>query len=246
MTVGGSPRGTVGTAQKLLDRQTTFAVRPATMIPMRKIYVENGVGMAWDAGAAAWSFDIDLWGTCCQAPAEQEAVLAFDRFAGPTRVVELIGGDEMAFRRDHVPATDQELAQTLSILTAQRRRSLHALVDLPSEILDRDDPHRKMPAWARWRTIRESLWHIADTESRYYLPACGLPSRERHHDLRGELRDSAGHVRDVIMSMPRDLVYKEAGEVWTSTKLLRRLAWHEKGELDAIGQLLHRWKQCPW
>ncbi len=213
------------------------------MILMRKIYIESAVGMAWDAGAAAWSFDRDLWGTCYQAPTEHEAKLAFEQSAGPTSVVELIEGDEMAFRRDHVPATDQELTQTLRVLAAQRRRSLQVLATLPSEVLDRDDPHRIMPTWARWRTIRETLWHIADTESRYYLPACGLPGRDQHHDLREELRESAGHVRDVLMNMPRDLVHQESGEVWTSTKLLRRFAWHEKGELDAVDQLLGRWNQ---
>ena len=28
-------------------------------------------------------------------------------------------------------------------------------------------------------------------------------------------------------------MHRTDGEVWTSTKLLRRLAWHERGELDA-------------
>jgi hypothetical protein len=38
--------------------------------------------------------------------------------------------------------------------------------------------------------------------------------------------------------MPRDLAYQSDGEVWTTVKLLRRLAWHERGELEAIKSLL--------
>lgn len=53
-----------------------------------------------------------------------------------------------------------------------------------------------MPTWARWRTIRDNLWHIADTESRYYLPSLDLPSKEREPDLETELRASATHVDD--------------------------------------------------
>jgi hypothetical protein len=42
--------------------------------------------------------------------------------------------------------------------------------------------------------------------------------------------------------MPPDLVRCEAGETWTSVKLLRRLAWHERGELVAMQDLADR---CP-
>lgn len=45
------------------------------------------------------------------------------------------------------------------------------------------------------------------------------------------------HVHGIVSRMPRDLVTEET-ETWTSTKLLRRLAWHEAGEVDAIEELL--------
>ena len=99
-----------------------------------------------------------------------------------------------------------------------------------------------MPSWARWHTIRQTLWHLCDTESRYYLPSTGLPTRDPAADLRSELRQSHRHVIGVLTSMPPDLVHREDGEVWTSTKLLRRLAWHERGELDAVDDLLTRWR----
>lgn len=207
---------------------------------MREVYVELGVRMAYDTGAAVWSFDPDLWGTCVQAPTVEAAIGAFERRHGQATMVEQVEGDERAFDRGRLPASDTEITLTLERLTGLRPRSLHLLERLPPDLLDRDDPARRLPSWARWRTIRATLWHIADTGSRYYLPSLGLPARDRAPDLDTELRLSAAHVRHVVSDMNRDLVVQKA-EVWTSTKLLRRLAWHEAGELDAIEGLLTAW-----
>jgi hypothetical protein len=40
--------------------------------------------------------------------------------------------------------------------------------------------------------------------------------------------------------MERDRVVEADGEVWTTTKLLRRLAWHERSELRVMREL--RWR----
>lgn len=224
---------------QVADRcQTARSLRDTDRV--REIFVESAAGMAYESGAAVWSFDLDLWGTCVQAPAVEEAVQAFERAYGPAVVMERIGGDEQAFLRDRAPASDTELAVTLETLATQRRRTLRLLERLPDAVLDRDDPQRHMPTWARWRTIRDNLWHIADTESRYYLPSLDLPSKERAPDLETELRASATHVHEVVHHLPRDLVVS-GDEVWTSTKVLRRLAWHEAGEVDAIEALLKSW-----
>jgi hypothetical protein len=196
--------------------------------------------MASDAGSAAWSFDLDLWGVCAQGPDPAAALSAFRARYGEAEVAEAIEGDEQAFSRDLQPATDAELLTTMTILDRQRVRSLRVL-RLPDEVLDRDDPERVLPHWAGWRTIRQTLWHIADTESRYYLPHCELPSRPRAAGLEAELVESAAHVRTVLSDLPRSIDARLGGEIWTSTKLLRRLAWHEAGELQAIGDLLTRW-----
>jgi hypothetical protein len=206
---------------------------------MREVWVESGVAMAHDAGAAVWSFDPDLWGVCIQGTTVDEAVTEFRARFGPVRIVQQLNGDELAFDRDLAPASDAERAATATILRDARARSL-ALAALPDEVLDWDDSQRALPSFAGWRTIRDTLWHIADTESRYYLPSCGLPSYPRRTSLADELTDSAAHVRDVLESMPRDLVVRADDQVWTSTKLLRRLAWHEPGELVAIDGMLER------
>jgi hypothetical protein len=208
---------------------------------VRVAYVETGIGMAFDAGAAVWCFDDDLWGRCVQGPTEDAAIDAFTQAQGPVRVVECISGDERAFERDHVPATDRELELTLLTLAEQRVRSIGLATRLPDNVLDRDDPARVMPRWAHWRTIRDTLWHIADTESRYYLPRLEVPTRERAGTLVEELQASAAHVRRTLPALPRDRVVAGA-ETWTTTKLMRRLAWHERGELEAVGALLRRWR----
>lgn len=205
--------------------------------PERRVYLESGVGMAHDAGSAVWSFDLDLWGSCWQGTDPESALAQLAQAHPHHRIAEHIHGDELAFARDHQPASDDELEATVDILTGQRRRCLRLLATLPPDLLDHDDPWRVVPAWATWRTIRQMMWHITDTESRYYLPQTGLAGRDREPELETELKASAAHVRRAITAMPRDQAANRNGEVWTATKLLRRLAWHERGELEAIETL---------
>ncbi|HWC22147.1 MAG TPA: DinB family protein [Flexivirga sp.] len=212
------------------------------MTPVRRIHVESQVNLAGSGGAAVWSFDLDRWGVCEQAGSTWEAVAVWRQRHGPAQVVEYLPGDERAFRRNSAPASDAELDRTLAILAEARERSIAILDALPDETLDFDDPDRELPVWARWRTIRQTLWHICDTESRYYLPQTGLPAKERRDPLRDELLDSHDHVMSVLRSMARDAVHRPDGEIWTATKLLRRLAWHERGELAAVNTLLAGWQ----
>lgn len=207
-------------------------------------YVEVGVGAHVDNAAVAWTFDLDLWGTCGQGLQEASAVQALARAAGHARgaaqqptVVERIHGDEQAFRRDHQPATPSERAHTLGILGAAREHTLALIAACSDAVLDWDDPERVLPPWATWRTLRQMAWHVADTESRYYLPALGLPARPREGDLLTELQRSAEHVRMAVTNVAPALVRRSGGEVWTTTKLLRRLAWHERGELVVMQRL---------
>jgi len=84
------------------------------------------------------------------------------------------------------------------------------------------------------------LGDVADTESRYYLRSLGVEPVPRTLDLIDELRRSAEHVRAVVTRVPPDLVVEARHEVWTTTKVLRRLAWHERGELAVLRNLLAR------
>lgn len=211
-----------------------------------RAYVEFGVGAHVDDAVVAWVFDLDLWGVCGQGTSEASALDALARTASevrgtvPLRVVERIHGDEQAFARDHRPAADSERARTLEILAEARRETLALIAGCSDPVLDWHDPERVLPAWASWRSLRGMAWHVADTESRYYLPGLGLPARPREGDLWEELLRSGEHVRAVVASVASDLVWEAPSQVWTTTKLLRRLAWHERGELVVMRRLTER------
>jgi hypothetical protein len=210
------------------------------------VYVEIGVAMAADCAAAAWAFEPDMWGRCGQGHNEESAVraLCHDACTGTSTgidpiVVERITGDEQAFARDLQPAGDVEREVTLAILAAVRAETLALVTASSPAVLDFDDPARTLPAWARWRTLRQMAWHLADTESRYYLPSLGLPARPAQPDLITELTASARHVHAAVSTMPAALVRRTPTAVWTTTKVLRRLAWHERSELITMRHLAH-------
>lgn len=210
------------------------------------VFVEIGVSMAYDVGSAAWVFEQDAWGTCGQGTDEGAALRELSRQLGPgTRleVVERIRGDEQAFQRDWEPCLDAEREQTLAILSRARSRTVDLLRSVPTAALDSEDLQRSLPSFANWRTLRQMAWHIVDTESRDYLPAAGLAAKARSDDLLTELTESAAHVRRQLRQMPADLHVEQHGEVWTAVKLLRRLAWHERGELAVMRTMVERLHQ---
>lgn len=212
-----------------------------------RAYVDTGAGMAEDGWSAAWTFDLDRWGSCGQGPDDAAALADLARRCGlrpgdldvVERVTRAATGDETAFARDREPATAAERETTLAILSVVRERTLDLVRGSSDADLDRRDPARRLPSYASWYTARELAWHIADTESRYYLPVLGLGARPRAGDLVTELVESAAHVRATVAAMPPGLrtVSDRHGE-WTTVKVLRRLAWHERGELAVLERLL--------
>jgi len=209
-----------------------------------RAYVETGVDLAGTGGVAAWSLDLSHWGRCGQGDTERQAVADLAVRCGwpdarSVEVIERIHGDEQAFERDLEPPARAEVEATMAVLDEVRPRTIELVAAATETALDRDDPARVLPGWASWRTPRQLARHLADTESRYYLPSLGLPSRDRADDLVAELSRSAEQVRHVLDTPPANpLVRREQGEVWTTVKLLRRLAWHERGELEVLTRLL--------
>lgn len=145
------------------------------------VCVESGVNMASAGGAAAWTFDLRWWGRIGQGADEREAVGDLTAQLGDirTEVVERIQGDEQAFVRDLAPVRRQEQRATLEILQAARADTVRLVGAATDEQLDRVDRARWLPGWASWVTARDLAWHIADTESRYYLPRVWASLRAR-------------------------------------------------------------------
>lgn len=220
-------------------------------MPSVPAYVENNAGLAFDGWSAVWVFEPDLWGRCGQGPDERAALADLaGQIPDDVRltVVErhYADTDEPAFDRDQESCTPEERQATLDILDEVRPQTIALLGSLSDDVLDWDDPDRVLPSYARWRTIRQLGWHICDTESRYYLPNLGLGYRERTTDLMAELTQSAAHVRRAITAVPPDLVrFDHRHGTWTTVKVLRRLAWHERGELAVMRELATRAKSGP-
>ena len=201
-----------------------------------RVYVESDVNLARPGEVAAWSLDLGHWGECGQGPTEQTAVANLLGRTGETMgtVSERIAGDELCFERDRLPPTPEEIAATQRILRETRAETIDLIAHASDDQLDRGDAARELPDWANWTTPRLLAWHIADTESRNYLPHAGLAARERESNLVAELEASADHVdRELTSVETRPLT----GD-WPAVKLLRRLAWHERGELVVLKQLL--------
>jgi hypothetical protein len=217
-----------------------------------KAYVDQRAGMAAEGWSAAWTFDLEHWGTCGQGPDDAAALadlgvrcglgtMAVE--AGELQVTERVDrartGDETVFARDRVPASEAERETTLVILEHARARTLELVRAAPPSVLAHREPDRVLPPYAWWHTVGQLALHIADTESRYYLPMLGLPSRDRASDLVTELEESGEHVRRVVSQMALHLeLSSDRNGSWTSTKVLRRLAWHERGELEVLDRLV--------
>lgn len=224
-----------------------------------RVYLDQRAGMAEDGWSAAWTFDLPYWGICGQGADDDAAVAdlaarcgldegAAEAGAGDTEVCEVVErvdrattGDETVFERDRTPASEAERAATLAVLERVRARTLELVRAATPGMLDYRDPGRRLPGYASWHTVGQLAWHIADTESRYYLPLLGLPSRPRADDLVTELEESGAHVRRVVSAMAPDLAAdSDVHGAWTSVKVLRRLAWHERGELEVLTGLVER------
>jgi hypothetical protein len=201
-----------------------------------RVYVESDVNLARPGEVAAWSLDLGHWGECGQGPTEQTAVADLLGRTGETmgKVCERIVGDERFFERDQQAPTPEEIAETQRILREVRTETIELISHATDSDLDRSDSGRELPDWANWTTPRLLAWHIADTESRYYLPHAGLAARERASTLIEELESSAAHVSREITAVDS----RPLNGDWPAVKLLRRLAWHERGELVVLKRLL--------
>ena len=103
-----------------------------------------------------------------------------------------------------------------------------------------------MPALNRTCVVARSI-----TESLYYLPNIGVPPAPPFDQLRSPfpvpntdelirtLQESHRHVTNAIHRLSPDVVRRSAGAgTWTSRKVLRRLAWHERDETRVVRRLL--------
>jgi hypothetical protein len=213
------------------------------------VYVEQRAHAHAGGAFVAWSFDLRYWGHRGQGADERSALDALSRSAGIDReamaVAERIEGDERAFERDRCPATPEEVARTVEILKAARADTIALVRSATVAELDRRDPDAAQArsgglGGVSWRTIRQAAWHFCDIESRVYLAGLGEAPPPRSLDLLLELERSHQHVLATLARLSPHRSRSLGGETWTTVKVLRRLAWHERAELIPMRNLLVR------
>jgi hypothetical protein len=234
-----------------------LTVHPVGRRPVQ-VGVETGVRLHGDDDTAAWVLDHRWFGLVGIGQDEQTALddlrgRAFDRYRQflwrhevvpnplpDVEVVERIQGDEQAFAFDRARAVKLERDQVDRLLRYVRI-DVDTFLDVATDAhLDHDEP-RELPTWSSWRTAREVCWHLFDTDSRYYLPRVGVEPRPREADLRTEAAANEAHVRRWVADLEAGrTIEHDDGEVWTTRKVLRRLAWHAVAELDVLWWLRAR------
>lgn len=207
------------------------------------VAVDAGPAMTALGEVAAWSFDLEHWGECGQGVTEDAALANLARRTGGTelRVVDRIQAHEsgQVFAADLRPATEDQILTTADILRRQRARTIELVARATIEQLEAVNADVVQPGWMRWRTASAIAWHIADTESRHYLHLIGAGERAAATELLRELEESGAWIIERLRSMPHAAAERHGSEVWTSVKVLRRLAWHERVESVFLRRRLH-------
>ena len=186
-------------------------------------------------------------------PAKYAAYRAWARshgFADPglnlsVEVVEQIRGDEVLFAWDRDPATFGELDQAINLLQASRSDLVTTLEWLPAATFDWDPPYEGFLPWARWRTVRQVVAHLANTETHYYLPTIGfhpsaepVPGDSEWQSFLAGRREEVVECLDRLRHTPDLAQVTEAwAEGWSVRKVLRRLVWHERLHTKSIRRI---------
>lgn len=160
-------------------------------------------------------------------------------------ILEEISGNEVVFEHDRQAADPSEIELCLELIARSRRNLTETVKDLPDELLDWDPPYRDFATWARWRTIRQILEHVALTEIGYYLPSIGYAGTDPDHlrslPWREQLRLSRAETDAFLKRLAADrdrLRLSEGEEAWSVRKVLRRLVWHELVHLKSIRRIV--------
>lgn len=158
-----------------------------------------------------------------------------------------ISGNEILFDWDYQPVTPSLIDETIGLLHATRTELLGLVTALSDDALDWDPPYRRFPSWAKWRTIRQILVHIANVETHYYLPNIGIRPTVSPADSGAPWRQTLLTHRNVTIEELQELktaddqsrthILEDHGG-WSVGKVLRRLVWHERLHAKSVGRII--------
>ena len=228
---------------------------------LHKAFDEDG-----DAGYHAWSFP--HWGFATWAETESQVLekvpsklVEYWQFRQRhglqqqdipsvehvrVEVVERVRGNEILFSPDYQAVTPELIEETVALLNATRADLWEVIRNAPEQVFDWDPPYRRFPSWAHWRTIRQILAHIANTETHYYLPNIGIEVDIPPAAEEGDWRESLVSHREATvealhgLKISRDLARVEFHDdgAWSVRKVLRRLVWHERLHIKNIRRII--------
>ncbi|MHC4162691.1 MAG: DinB family protein [Planctomycetota bacterium] len=200
-------------------------------------------------GCATWAPTED--GVLERVPAKIEEHLAWLRshgdapppFDGSVEIVERVRGDEVLLAWDRAEASAAEVRRARQLLQWSRADVIQVVSRLPSQALDWDPPHRPFPEWATWKTVRQILAHIAQTETGYYLrwighsPAHRDPAATWRELLQHSRAETSRFLERLEHDADRLRLVEERVEAWSVRKVLRRLVWHERLHFKSIRRI---------
>ena len=213
-----------------------------------------------DPGWNAWC--LDLIGLSTWAPTKAEVMsrlpikvteycdwckrhrIPTDGAANGIQVVEEVVGNEVLFSPDTCQCENTELDRTVELLSASRSDLISTVSSLPEGALDWDPPYCSFVPWASWRSIKQILAHIANTETHYYLPNIGCkpelapaaPGDDWESYLPEQRRHTVRFLSELHGEANRARVRREA-EDWSVRKVLRRLVRHELLHWKSISRI---------
>lgn len=214
-----------------------------------KIWLHEMTGNEF--GWNAWSLQMTgfaTWSTTEQevlerVPAKLQEHLRWLRRHGlPTlelpagvEVIQRAVGNEVLFDDDIAAASPDMIAETIELMRATRSDLLATVEPLSDEALDWEPPYKAFAPWADWRTIRQILAHIANTETHYYLTSIGYepimsPARRNENwrvFLSKQRTAALAFLDDLQSASDRARVWQWGEEQWSVRKVLRRLVRHE-------------------
>lgn len=137
------------------------------------------------------------------------------------------------FRSDLIPLTEEDVRQALLIYNWQREELLAGVETLPVEILKHEFEGQ------RW-TIEDILAYIARVES-WYFSHLGIEFHQpaESGDPMKLLEVSAAETNRCLPDLTGfDQVFELRQEKWSARKLVRRLLWHQRDQIDRIRDLV--------
>jgi len=214
-----------------------------------RVWLHRSVGD--ETGWNAWC--LDLLGFATWAPSEESVLrrvpkkveehlgwleshgLPVPAFGPGPQVVERVSGDEVMFSIETEPVRVEMVDLTVKLLGASRKDLLQTVEHLPEIALDWDPPYSSFAPWATWRSIRQILAHIANTETHYYLAKIGWRPLSGQAPEDGDWREFlVGHRAETLdrLSELRDSsdlcrIRRCVDDEWSVSKVLRRLVRHE-------------------